>query len=179
MYVGIIIAVLIGLVCFVFDTALVIYIQNLHTPILNELFIFLSEIYVVGGATCILSLFLLRKKLQKNIIPLWVSAGLSYAIIHLIKSIVLRPRPFITLGFEPLMRATSYSFPSGHAGFVFAVIPFLPRWQIWTIFAILVAFSRVFVGVHYPSDVIFGAIIGYSVGLIVKWRWKKWSPRWK
>src|SRR3989338_7001809 len=115
MYVGIIIAVLIGLVCFVFDTALVIYIQNLHTPILNELFIFLSEIYVVGGATCILSLFLLRKKLQKNIIPLWVSAGLSYAIIHLIKSIVLRPRPFITLGFEPLMRATSYSFPSGHA----------------------------------------------------------------
>jgi undecaprenyl-diphosphatase len=74
----------------------------------------------------------------------------------------------------PLVELPStYSFPSGHAVVAFAcatVISFaVPRlrWPLYA-FAALVAFSRVYVGVHYPGDIAAGAVIGVAVGLIVE-----------
>ena len=64
---------------------------------------------------------------------------------------------------------SGYSFPSSHAvnNFAGAIVLsyFLPRWT-WAFFsfAALIAFSRVYVGVHYPSDVVGGAIIGLIIG---------------
>lgn len=68
---------------------------------------------------------------------------------------------------------TGYSFPSGHAVVAFAcatVIAFaVPRFR-WPLYALaaLVAFSRVYVGVHFPGDVAAGAVIGVAVGLAVE-----------
>ena len=74
----------------------------------------------------------------------------------------------------PLVELPStYSFPSGHAVVAFAcatVISFaVPRLR-WPLFALaaLVAFSRVYVGVHYPGDIAAGAVIGVAVGLLVE-----------
>jgi undecaprenyl-diphosphatase len=73
---------------------------------------------------------------------------------------VSRPVP------EPLLEAPStYSFPSGHATVAFACATVLslavPRLR-WPLFALaaLIAFSRVYVGVHYPGDVLAGAALG-------------------
>ncbi len=76
------------------------------------------------------------------------------------------------------------SFPSSHAVNTFAAAVLLShfyvrwRWAFFT-FAGLVAFSRVYVGVHYPSDVIGGALIGASVAIVIVSGWDELDRRWK
>lgn len=85
----------------------------------------------------------------------------------LLKFIIERPRPCGTLTDVHLLVScgSGYSFPSSHAVNNFAgallLSYFLPRWT-WAffLFASTVAFSRMYVGVHYPADVVAGAVIG-------------------
>lgn len=82
-----------------------------------------------------------------------------------------RPRPYVELGFSPLVPENSYSFPSGHAAVFFAVAGAVwlydKKWG-WRIFiaATLIGLARIFVGVHWPSDILAGAVVGiFSVWL--------------
>ena len=82
----------------------------------------------------------------------------------------MRQRPVDVLLY-PMFLVANYSFPSIHAATSFSVLPILDRefkkvkW-FWILFAILISFSRVYVGVHYFSDIVFGAIIGYLIGFL-------------
>ena len=99
-------------------------------------------------------------------------AGLAGVTLYkLIKRRVVRQRPFVTqpgilLGAPPLDR---YSFPSGHTlhavAFTLVVLAYYPV-LAWVVvpFAVLVAFSRPVLGLHYPSDVLAGACIGATLG---------------
>ena len=85
-----------------------------------------------------------------------------------------RPRPFETLAYaDPLLRATlGTSMPSGHATTSFAgavVLTVLLRRGAPGLFllAAAIAFSRIYVGVHYPLDVLAGAALGATVGALV------------
>jgi undecaprenyl-diphosphatase len=91
-----------------------------------------------------------------------------------LKNIVDRPRPSDRYAEpEPLLHPpTSHSFPSGHAATSFAAATVIgasiPRLRIpLYVLAALIAWSRVYVGVHYPLDVIAGAIWGLLVGLVL------------
>lgn len=98
-------------------------------------------------------------------------AGLAGLLIYkLIKSVTERPRPYktnsnITLGTAPL---DQYSFPSGHTlhavGFTLIAVYYIPvlGWVLIP-FTILIALSRVVLGLHFPTDVIAGSVIGSSV----------------
>lgn len=82
-----------------------------------------------------------------------------------IKFFYARLRPFLTLGFEPLFFINSYAFPSGHASFFFAlsfaVFHFNRKWGIWfLIFSFINGVSRVISGVHWPSDILGGIVVG-------------------
>lgn len=89
----------------------------------------------------------------------------------ILKNLVARTRPYEVIeGLTYLVKKpTDLSFPSGHAGCAFAAacIMFrrLPRKYgvPALILAILISFSRLYVGVHYPSDVLFGVISGISI----------------
>jgi undecaprenyl-diphosphatase len=90
-----------------------------------------------------------------------------------LKALVGRDRPFVTVPeADPLVRSTiGQSFPSGHAATSFAgavVLTYLfPRgWPAFFTLAAAVAFSRVYVGVHYPTDILAGAVVGTAVGLL-------------
>ena len=99
---------------------------------------------------------------------------------NLIKNLVERVRPCNVLpGVHLLVGCTeSFSFPSSHAVNHFAgayfFSHFYPRFRItFYLVAFLTAISRVFCGVHYPSDVAAGTVIGLLSGMLMIYSWKK------
>jgi undecaprenyl-diphosphatase len=109
-----------------------------------------------------------------------VAATLSLTL----KTIIIRDRPFISYpDIEKLSEAGSSSYPSGHTIEAFAIavafsilIPkrkFIIPVFIW---ASVVAYSRMALGVHYPSDVLSGVIIGSFIGWLVPWSINKFYP---
>lgn len=97
----------------------------------------------------------------------------GWLVAELLKIVVRRPRPFTVLIDLPptlITEPTSFSFPSGDAAFAFGAAVALgrvaPAWRLPALlFAVAVAFERVAVGVHYPIDVLAGALIGTISGL--------------
>lgn len=92
---------------------------------------------------------------------------------RLLKEIFQRARPCNTLSdaITPIGCAGSFSFPSNHALNNFAAAAFLYKlypkfkWIFFTV-AILISISRIYLGVHYPSDVLGGALIGFLLGYL-------------
>ena len=120
------------------------------------------------------------KRGRITIVLLLIAAGFSDAIcFQIIKPWVGRIRPshefyeYINL---LVSKGGKYSFPSNHAAnsFVFATVLsyFYDKNRISLyILASTIAFSRVYVGVHYPLDIIFGSIIGYIISWIILSLW--------
>jgi membrane-associated phospholipid phosphatase len=101
-----------------------------------------------------------------------------------LKTLIYRERPFEAYpSIEKLSEAGSSSFPSGHTLEAFAVatvlsIMFSGKKIVIPLFiwATLVAYSRMALGVHYPSDVLAGIVIGVFIGWIVPWIFKRLIP---
>jgi undecaprenyl-diphosphatase len=105
----------------------------------------------------------------------WLVCGLlgpfAIGLNYLVKLIVRRPRPVLE-GLPPLGGApSSLSFPSAHATSSFAVATAMTRVDTWGALAFLLALAlalgRPYLGMHYPSDVLAGALLGIALGLIV------------
>ena len=165
---------------FVFDNLIVQNISKIRNVFLDEVFsgitFISSEIIIFFFLT---SLFLWQEHKRKWILPLWLTLGASAIISFLLKISIQRLRPFQQnlVSIHEMLASKSYeiwnfSFPSFQAMLVFCALPIISKefpkikW-VWIIFAFLVAFSRVYFGLHFLSDVIVGGILGYLIGALV------------
>ncbi|MEG0164992.1 phosphatase PAP2 family protein [Anaerorhabdus sp.] len=113
-------------------------------------------------------IYFIFKKQGRNAKILALSLCISFLVNQLVlKNIVKRPRPFVENSQLPSLinEPTSYSFPSSHSATSFAVASSLSLVNkslrfISYLLAILIAFSRVYLNVHHPSDVLVGALVG-------------------
>ena len=123
--------------------------------------------YVAGAAICAV---LINEHAATFLVHALLNGLSSLLVYKLLKSRLVRERPYIkhlgiVCGTAPLDR---YSFPSGHTlhavGFTIIFWAYLPA-SIWLMlpFAALIAASRVILGLHYPTDVLVGALIGATI----------------
>lgn len=157
-------------------------IQFINTRLRNRFFDYFniavtylgSDVFAVG---LILALVLLPRHFFT---PLAVNAALSLSfsatLVQVLKRLIKRKRPFEVIHTLRTIKigVDQYSFPSGHTTAAFALAmstsiltTSLLFSTIFLVLAVMVGFSRVYLAVHYPSDVIAGAFIGSTVALMV------------
>jgi membrane-associated phospholipid phosphatase len=156
-----------------FDDRVMIDIQNTRTPEQTGVFLFLSKTYRYGdiGVPAVMlagGIIGHNEALRQNSLYVASSTAIAYGLTELIKHFVNRRRPFIqNINIVPVYRANSTSFPSGHASSTIATATALsiayPKWYVIApafLWAGSVSYSRMYLGVHYPTDVAGGALLG-------------------
>ena len=116
-------------------------------------------------------------------ISLIVAVALAYIVVDVVlKPAVCRDRPFDVEDFQLLVPAPdTWSFPSGHTASAFAgaaaVLIHSRRWgAVAMVYAALVGISRLYLCVHWPTDVVAGALIGTALAFLAVWFMSRWIP---
>jgi len=150
-------------------------------PLLNEIFVFLGHYFcsILIGIALIAIFILYIQKRKKESLILLSALILGYVLEQVIKFVIQRPRPT-----QQLIQEVGYSFPSGHS--IFAIILFslliyfykdrIKNSLLKIIFIsinvfliLLVGLSRIYINVHWFSDVIGGYAIGFFVVYLISW----------
>ena len=160
--------------------------ESVRNPILDNIMIFITSLGNGGMIWIAATIALLIPKKTRKAGIMSAAALLGSLIINnnIVKNIVQRPRPFVTFTDLQIIIPTpsEFSFPSGHTSSSFAAAAVFYRHLPKklglpaVILAGLIGFSRLYVGVHYPTDVIAGVLMGillsylaeYLVNLFVK-----------
>lgn len=162
-------------------------IQKLHNPVMDKLFVFITSLGN-GGIIWILFMLvlLLIPKIRRTGVILAVTFVIDIVVCNgILKNVFARVRPCdVNKTVELLVaRPHDYSFPSGHTAISFAAVSGLyfagekKMWKPALVLAVLMAFSRLYLYVHYPTDVLGGLIIGLLCGWIADVIIKKITER--
>ncbi len=153
------------------ESGILIAVHYIRFSFLDYFFSFITGIFFL--ALCFLAAFalLLRKK-KIYAAKFSISIVFSLLFSNVLKLVFARPRPDGIISLTPVLNLVNFSFPSSHAAFAFAFLPFMneayPKQKhLWWIIALAVAFSRIYIGVHYLSDVVAGAILGYLISWLI------------
>lgn len=164
------------------DFGILYAIDKLHCGVLDKIMIFFTNLGDAGIVWIILALLLVCfKKTRKCGILMLISMLIGVILGNgIIKNIVRRDRPcWIDESIALLIKNPSdFSFPSGHtlASFEAAIMIFLfnKKYGVLAIMvALLIAFSRLYLFVHFPTDVLGGAILGTAISIGVYYGAKK------
>lgn len=124
-------------------------------------------------------LWLTRPDSKRMVVVALIAAIFARLVItNIIRFLYVHPRPFDVMQVRQLISESGSSFPSGHAAFFFAlsaVVYIYDRKLGWVFFVIsaLMGFARIYVGVHWPFDILAGVVVGILVSLVTDWFIKK------
>lgn len=160
------------------DRQLFIFINHLpHLAVSDTVALAISGVGTAGIIWFIITILLFLREEKKDhwfFLPFIFTGGTSWTIVELfLKPLIARARPNEIMGAIIVGSGSDgFSFPSGHATIAFAMAVVLshkePKWK-WVFYtlAVLISLSRIYLGVHYPLDVVFGAFLGWGIGRIV------------
>lgn len=170
---------LISFVCYTYDINLLKAINLGRNTSLDQLLIYITHsaaLLAYGIPIILLLLSLLKRNIeqQKNALYILMAVLLCAAIASIFKYSIDRPRPFTTYTFlQNITDGGSPSFPSGHTcdafAFAAAISLVYRKWFVVIpvfLWAFTVGYSRMALGVHYPSDVAGGILIGCTSALL-------------
>lgn len=171
------------------DRAILLFINGLNTPFLDEVMWFFSGKLSLIPFYLILLYFIKKENNWKNFCLICMGVFLTVLIsdqssVHMFKEVFQRYRPSHNLEISNMLhyyeikpgdfyRGGTYGFISSHAANYFGMLGFiLPlfsrNYQVLKVSAIVigifVSLSRVYLGVHYPSDVVMGTTLGLFIG---------------
>ena len=151
-------------------------IQSMRFDLLDQIVLFISTLIgshsllwlIIGVGLCIF------KKTRKCGVAMLLAFAIGFLVGHtILKNLIGRPRPCQIDQSVALLvdRPSSFSCPSSHTLFAFssatAVFMYFKKVGIAAfIFAAIVGFTRMYLFVHFPSDVLFGAVLGVVIGVI-------------
>jgi undecaprenyl-diphosphatase len=161
------------------DTILFQYINGLagKIPVIDGFFKGLSNDYFAAITCCLILIWLwfgtrdaARRDInQRAVLVAAISIGLTNALVAISNAVYFRTRPFDILPLQEMhllfYRPTDPSFPSNLAAVLFAIaVPIFLKNKSWgtvlLVIATLASFGRVFMGIHYPFDILGGAFVG-------------------
>ena len=151
-------------------------IQTIRTPILDQLMCFITSLGSAGRVWILLAVILLIfPKLRKSGVIILAALVVDLILCNgILKNLVGRTRPFdVNTSVSILInKPRDFSFPSGHTAVSFAAVAALffsgekKLWKISLVAAVLIAFSRLYLYVHYPTDILGGIVVGILAGYI-------------
>lgn len=152
------------------------FLQTIHTPLLDKILAFITSLGNAGIIWIVLAaVLLILPKTRKTGIIVAAALLMDLVLCNLIlKNLVARVRPYdVNTAIDILIKKPlDFSFPSGHtaASFTAMTALFLAKmkkaWIAALVLAVLIAFSRLYFYVHYPTDVLGGAVVGILSGII-------------
>lgn len=157
------------------DAGILQHVIALRRPWLDDVMVVASALGGGGFLWIVLgSMAGIFPKHTKAMWRLWLAVAVSFLIVDdIAKPLTARPRPFDVMEIRLIdARPNTASFPSGHAAMAaagaLAATRIFPRggWILWPL-ATLIAVSRLYLGVHWPSDVVAGVAIGLAVAWLV------------
>lgn len=147
-----------------------------HASILNLFFEIISGVGTAGIIWLILAAILFLKEAKKDywfFFPVFLSAGISWVLVEqILKPLIGRVRPTVEIGAIIVGSIKDdASFPSGHATIAWAMAVVLSKKEpqlkwVFYFLALLISFSRIYLGKHFPLDVITGGFLGWGIGAI-------------
>ena len=172
--------------CYIMEIQILHWFETLHNPITNPIFYVITTLGNAGWFRIVLAVLMLTvlpKKYKKAGLTMAIALILSLIFCNgIMKHLWARPRAFWVVGqnfvvgneFENLYGIFNsihdYSFPSGHSSASFAAAVSIFMWRkkegsAALVLAALIAFSRLYFTVHYPTDVLVGTITGALYGV--------------
>ena len=159
------------------DRSLFLFFNTLpHFPVSDALALLFSGVGTAGFIWIVISIYIFFQEERKDryfFLPVAIAAVGSWIISDIwLKSFFGRIRPTVDIGAIVVGDgATNFSFPSTHATFAWALALVLsrkePRYAGWFYaLAVIISLSRIYLGVHYPGDIIGGTLLGLGIGHI-------------
>jgi len=174
------------------DQQLFLFLNNLHSPFGDVLMYWISYKFTwIPLYLAVLLYFVYKQGVKSYLSIIFIIGAIALAdqtSVHLFKNIFLRYRPCHNLDIQSLIHTVhghcggQYGFVSSHAAnsFAFAVFAALIIQKkkvtyLFLLWAILVSYSRIYLGVHYPADLFFGGLLGSLISIFLYWGYRRIS----